>query len=234
MKTVGDYKKAGLAFVDGDVMMDQPLSSGGADLLNTSDSWDIDDTIEHFEWRTNTGVKPEFNGVIELEHRGGTQKYVEPIGDYYSRDWSLEQDDGDITRWRPHIDKRESPYDVGAHCSDASKPVYTQAMADSGELPPVGSECLLHLAFVTYRAEVTYIGSGVGCFKRLPDGKEFSFSVCDTSFKPIQTEREKAIDKAALLIASKDVLHNQYPEALIIAGMLYDAGYRLTTTPKQG
>ena len=35
--------------------------------------------------------------------------------------------------------EQKSPYDVGAHCSGMDKPVFTQAMADAGELPPVGS-----------------------------------------------------------------------------------------------
>lgn len=110
------------------------------------------------------------------------------------------------------------------------KPVFTQEMADAGELPMVGSECLLSLAFSTFNAMITYMGDGVGCFKNLGDGKELAFSTCDASFKPIKTEREKAICAAADIIAGGDGFIFSPDEA---AKRLYDAGL-LTTPPKQG
>lgn len=103
-----------------------------------------------------------------------------------------------------------------------AKSVFTQAMADAGELPPVGSECLLHLAFVTYTAEITYIGDGVGCFKNIMNGNEFTFSIQDASFKPIdtRTDRKKAIDRAMSAI----VIPCNRESMEMTVGALYDAG----------
>lgn len=100
------------------------------------------------------------------------------------------------------------------------KPIFTQAMAVNGELPPVGSECILNLAFDSYPAKVTYIGNGVGCFINLNNGEEYSFAMKDTSFKPLdtRTDREKAIDdmfEDAKVQGSKGAFER-----------LYDAGYR--------
>ena len=214
-----DFEHAGLEFVAGD-----RFSSGIG----------LPTIVMEFAWRTNTGVKPEFDGVIEIEWSDGCKEVAHSIG---VANWGVNlEHDSFAVKWRPHLpkvgDKPKSHYDVGAHVSEA-KPIFTQAMADAGELPLVGSECFLHLAFNTYRAEITYMGDGVGCFKHLPAGKEFSFSVADTSFKPIQTEREKAIEEIAKVLSDDycDVVELVKPLDCFMSQSkrLYDAGYRLQT-----
>ena len=66
MKTVGEFKKAGLELVEGDTYINGfQLNSNGASLVNKL-SHDNEIIIKSFAWRENTGVKPEFNGLIDV------------------------------------------------------------------------------------------------------------------------------------------------------------------------
>lgn len=64
MKTVGEFKKAGLAFVKGDCgdnfLVKNPVS------FNSYGASFEDDLVKNFSWRKNTGVKPDFSGAIEV------------------------------------------------------------------------------------------------------------------------------------------------------------------------
>jgi len=238
MKTVGDFKDAGLVFVNGDLVDGVTGNEHSPDCdpfncffdqLRFREAW----TIRSFAWRTNTGVKPEFVGMIEYKTRSGSVY----IGLASCVNFAASHGDKlIIIEWRPHLSKfePESPYDVDAHVSgdDASiryvddKPVFTQAMADNNELPPIGSEAILRYRrdskSVVHSGTVKYASSR-HCI--LYNGShEFCLLMVDYEYEPIQTEREIVTDKAAILIASKEVLHNQYPKALAIAEILYDAG----------
>jgi len=139
--------------------------------------------------------------------------------------------------------EQKSPYDVDAHVSgsDASiryaddKPVFTQAMADNNDIPPIGSyaEIAEPTEYLSIRYEagckvkvyaIFTDDRGVKLAAFVDDGGKVGGVAVAECFKPIQTERERTTDKAAILIASKEVLHNQYPRALAIAEILYDAG----------
>lgn len=233
-----DFEHAGLEFVAGD-----RFSSGIG----------LPTIVEEFSWRTNTGVKPEFSGKCDAIVSSG-----QGINNYDKNllGWGLDAV-LPITKWRPHLpkveDKPKSPYDVDAHVSGNSslghcankveipdfnvKPIFTQAMSDAGELPPVGSEVIAivwkgcNWVELPYPVTIAFMGkSNVVYTAKLKREVEVHYVGGEIKFKPIQTEREKAIDKAACLIASKEVLHNQYPKALVVAGILYDAG--LLQTPK--
>lgn len=142
MKTVGEFKEAGLVFVDGD--KGDHYCVGAAYAFNNGAIWD-GCTPKSFAWRDNTGVKPAFDGLIDVcyANEGGIVEGlpVERLSDSNSKTL--------YEKWRPHLpkveDKPKSPYDVGAHVSgDKVKPVFTQEMANAGELPPVGSLVLLN------------------------------------------------------------------------------------------
>ncbi len=199
MKTVKDFKDAGLVFVDGDVNSNKAsFSKDGAETCNNGIANDHIKMSE-FAWRTNTGVKPDFNGEVEfLTCVGMGTGYVNEMH------WLIMADgygvnSESITRWRPLITK-EQPIKIdnnpakgvvfagesaqpsslgdeegmeeclsdiaklfgmvyGIDCgwsnladnieakltsatTNQHKPVYTQAMANAGELPPVGSKYL--------------------------------------------------------------------------------------------
>ena len=166
MDTVKYYKDAGLVFVDGDKNKHgqslEFLRAGG----NTSHDHN---EVGEFAWRTNTGVKPDYDGMIEVifktcedieegDTRGSVDKY-----NY----WEL-KDDSDssfyvIDSWRPLITKEPPPesecplspnfvaqssFSASAYeesCAEfelEDKPIYTQAMCDAGELPSAGMELL--------------------------------------------------------------------------------------------
>ncbi len=105
---------------------------------------------------------------------------------------------------------------------ESAKPIFTQAMSDAGEWPPVGAECIVMPD--GYKAVITYIGNGVGCFICLDDGNECGFTHRDTSFKPLdtRTEKEKAVDAALSLDEYRDGLGMMSRKDFI--AKLYDAG----------
>lgn len=153
---------------------------------------------------------------------------------------------------------QKSPYDVGAHVSDEvkspvneemwkamtdatneafSKPVFTKAMHDAGGLPPVGS--YVEISESTEYLKIRYeAGSVVKVYAVFTDGRGVNLAafVDDCGkvggiataecFKPIQTEREKFIDVVGDILDCHEYSHE--------LGEAYDAGYRLTTPPKQG
>jgi len=67
-----------------------------------------------------------------------------------------------------------------------TKPIYTQAMCDAGELPMVGSECI-HIDEAN-KVEILYSSNSFIIFKS-DDGKEWNGGA--NSFKPIRTDAEK-------------------------------------------
>ncbi len=247
MKTLGEFKKAGLEIIKGDlidgttgdknsnavcpfVIAASALSIGQSSKL--FDGW----TIRSFAWRANTGVKPEFSGEIEVDIDGA---------DFLVCDASLVNFGLDVIcavkRWRPHLpkveDKPKSPYDVGAHVSEA-KPIFTQAMADAGELPPVGSEAVynvcnpsrvtdVHISHNGANMDVVAINNQLVVL--LSKDKSFATACNDQWIKPIQTEREKAIESAEKLLGVWD-RDCSSQEVTQILKELYDAG--LLQTPK--
>lgn len=183
-----DYEDAGLEFVNGDRF------SGGTG---------IPCTVDYFAWRTNTGVRPEFRGLIDWERDDGDIFTGVEIVDLC---WA-----SNIARWRPHLPQiqTETPEEkvvldkIDAHISDHSNPIYTQAMCDAGELPMVGSSVVLRyrrdIKSVVHSGTVKYASSR-HCI--LDNGTcEVCLLMVDYEFRPIQTEREKAIDDAMQVIS---------------------------------
>jgi hypothetical protein len=90
-------------------------------------------------------------------------------------------------------------------------------------LPPVGTVCRLTIGEWVHRnARITYTGNGVFCYE--VSGTEYTGSVRDANFRPIKSEREKAIDDIKSLITKSCGLTEHRIQ--IIATALFDAGYR--------
>lgn len=126
MKTVGYFKKAGLVFVEGDKVtgITGNYDSGVNNLINECcidcPAGDVDVevsankfahpnwTIAAFAWRTNSGVKPEFDGLVEVEYRDGST-FISGVDKFR---WKLSTHtdlprshlyDDDVIKWRPHL-----------------------------------------------------------------------------------------------------------------------------------
>lgn len=151
MKTVGEFKKAGLVFV-GDDKLRSETNNHDSDEICMSRCWlghgiyrgflEVSDcyfankewVISSFAWRENTGVKPEYNGVIEVELNGGHKRAAYVSGLIWILGFG-----SSIARWRPVVLQSESPT-VSPKEDKTMKPVYTAEMHARNELPPVGSE----------------------------------------------------------------------------------------------
>lgn len=232
MKTVGEFKRAG-----GKLTLGDKVSPNG--------DWDLkdEDLIKSFAWRTNTGVKPEFKGVIQVQYRDGESEVWEHpnnIPRWFNYDCANGNCyDDDIIKWRPHLPsiQTETPEEkaaldkIDAHVSDASKPVYTQAMCDAGERPSVGVRCLataragLTAGLHSWAPVTVMYSSGLTIVTADDSGAEYVFNLAtgqDVMFKPIQTEREKAIEIVNIICSEQgfNVDGSEVVLALDNAGLL--------------
>jgi len=274
MKTVGEFKKAGLVFVNGDVYCHKGstlkmLADGITLKWFERDAKALNATIMGFAWRENTGVKPEFSGAIDVITESWDSGDCHSKTHYASTlNWSnhcLNK----VIKWRPSLnhpsaakpDTKQSAeekrmdiigqngndglhYDNTAQQVEAlavnDKPIFTQAMADAGELPPVGSKVLFdgdscfefHSEYEQGLVDggvveiISHFDSGAGNVAAFlfdcNDGRSVSCGN-NTCFKPIdtRTDREKAINEMASLISLRT-----RDGAKEVCGELYDAGYR--------
>ena len=107
MKTVGYYKRAGLEFVCGDKVDDSadnigldiiPLSEDMAERCNEGKHGFYLAPVGEFAWRTNTGKKPSFSGLIEFTYNGEgceMQECRQPD----NINWSI------VKKWRPALNQ---------------------------------------------------------------------------------------------------------------------------------
>lgn len=348
MKTVGEFKKAGLVFVGND-MPDgiMKVSSIGAASLNANDCFDGMGVVGEFAWRENTGVKPEFGGLVEWVGDSGAV--------YVNRPDELIWSDKCIAKWRPSLNHpsaakpdtkqsaihkawvdlkgdlsntekhdrggrflvvcikdgisiKKGEYQIASHKTNnteywenvctiqeftdycekmaaeekridiigqngndglhydntaqqvealalkkpsekmkvaqkeaddisggfitrclvfkpADKPIFTQAMADAWQLPPVGSEVSLRYKFDSKQIHITGKVLYASLEHCIIDGKfkECHYKMCDYIYEVVdtRTDREKAID-AAMKVSGKNKSGLCGFEDMF--GKLYDAG----------
>lgn len=360
MKTVGEFKKVGLVFVNGDVYCHKGstlkmLADGITLKWFERDAKALNATIMGFAWRENTGVKPEFGGLVEWVGDSGAVYVNRPdeliwsdkciakwrpslnqpslsvesdtkesaihkawvalkgdlknvrglegddnvvviclskvgvfnAGDYSTSEWYV---GGSNKHWKvictikeftdycekmaaeeKRMDKNGNDglhHDIHGIVSDefpdngfvprcvfvpitslktrvndmkvSDKPIFTQAMADAGELPPVGSKVLFdgdscfefHSEYEQGLVDggvveiISHFDSGAGNVAAFLFDCNYGRSVSygnNTCFKPIDTltDREKAINEMASLISLRT-----RDGAKEVCGELYDAGYR--------
>ena len=125
LRTVGDFYKAGLVFVAGDigiVSVETPFNEIG--ISNCNKGFCDAFGVHSFAWRANTdGWVPSFDGEVEYECRNG-EKGVCQITMLGFSLLALNP----CIKWRPHLDLTpqaavpSKPYDFASHVSDVSKP----------------------------------------------------------------------------------------------------------------
>ena len=105
----------------------------------------------------------------------------------------------------------------------SSKPAPDNSWHERGELPPVGCECDIRHSYCNpekyEKVTVAAITSEYVIVKYATFEQHYMLK--DISFRPIRTEREKAIDE--MLLAIDHIKEGNF-ETFI--GALYDAGYR--------
>lgn len=202
MKTIGDFKEAGLEISKNDVIDGVTRDKNSAplklvELLNKdydfNDAW----TIREFAWRHSVRDQPTFNGTIEVVFMSGVNLTLR-TSSMRDSDWKL------ISRWRPLLNQEiptETPEEkaeldriFGEASGDEekeNKPIYTQDMLDAGERPQVGMYATLGNAvneiYLNHHSEIS------GWHVLFGDG---SASLVHSSLiKPIdtQTSEDKAI-----------------------------------------
>jgi len=235
MKTVGDFKKAGLVFVKGDNTIESDGSSSKDYIdfdydgsFNKNNYFDCS-PIESFAWRENAGVNPEFKGLIEFTFNGEGCEMQE-VRNANNINWAI------VKKWRPSLNQpKRSPYDVDAHVSgEKVKPVFTQEMADAGELPPAGSVflyCNLRNPKASDWREVESKYTDDDCMffkgksgvRGFVSKEDMAYPIC----KPIDTRtpKQKAVDEMVSIAidSSDDIAKSIIYEACV---KLVSAGYR--------
>ena len=106
MKTVKDFKDAGLEIISGDMVHGHTNNPRSAaikitDLMTHSPAPREEWTIAEFAWRENAGVKPDFSGMIDAITSGGDD-HTELSKDF---DWVVSDSKHSITKWRPSLDQ---------------------------------------------------------------------------------------------------------------------------------
>jgi hypothetical protein len=243
MTTVREFQYLGFDWLEDDTIMvngrrmylevelAQELNEGGDECQY------LGCEVESFAWRANTGVRPEFKGVVEFE-LCDSDKLITHIS---ALDFAAKVGGNLlIAKWRPHlvlttprlsvpsekmkIALNEADYtqrefiDRCAVVPIKENPIFTQAMADAGELPPVGSMFRIHKGNYMM-VGMSSAGSVVG--EHCDTGEYIGFHARDCKPIDTRTDKEKAVDEA-VLIAHQDGQDYQYLRGSI--ERLYDAG----------
>jgi len=186
--------------------IDNELIVGGYDGEDEfTPEWFYDNVfITSFAWRTNTGEKPGFSGLIEWEGLTGS-KYINRVDE-------LIWDDG-VTKWRPSPNqpKQNTPSN-----EDNERPVFTQEFAVRGgsSIPLVWKPCVIKYSGSKY---VVVVDS---------DGREYSRKKAKLMTREIDTStpKQKAVEEAARVIEMKHGsaghAYKRYCETLYDAGLL--------------
>ena len=155
LRTVGDFYKAGLVFVAGDigiVSVETPFNEIG--ISNCNKGFCDAFGVHSFAWRANTdGWVPSFDGEVEYECRNG-EKGVCQITMLGFSLLALNP----CIKWRPHLDLTPQVAVPYASYGEILKPAFTQAMADAGE-PIKNGQQFKRLDFDIGDNKVFYVGS---------------------------------------------------------------------------
>lgn len=99
---------------------------------------------------------------------------------------------------------------------------------ERGELPPVGIECELSIGNFWKTCCIKGAAIDYGCHVVLVQvGEAAKIAESPKLFRPIKSEREKAIDEMVSVISGNDkALHIYADQYEYAAAKLYDSGYR--------
>lgn len=159
--------------------------------------------------------KPEayLMSVDEVGFVVGLATTISPVEMIYGRYHTITREE-----WQQERDKMQK---------QPAQPAQDNSWRERGEFPPVGCECEMHnngswtngsrvwepvkvLAVTNQNVIVTKDGINENVRRR-----------CNVAFRPLRTEREKAIDEMVAVISSMSILSVES-----IAEKLYDSGYR--------
>lgn len=178
MKTVKDFKDLGVVFVVGDKF----VVGDNYNLLEVFVEIIPEGMLFSGQIKTNCGVCND----TALHRRTPSSFAWRPLNTL--PDNSKFECEMDIPnhRWRPMLEQAEKPID--------DKPVFTQEMADRGELPPVGSEVCFEGENVPIHG---YAKSGFPIFE-FANGTVDAFN-SKSVYTPInnRTPKQKAVDELA-------------------------------------
>lgn len=220
IKSFAPRKNSGECPVNGDVMVEATLESGEVVHRHAIDFiWkDIDDggLVMIISWIPSmkhlVGEISDHIASIPFSQKGVVIDRVEAaITTLTGMDYTFNGG----THWKPPL---------------GVNPVFTKAMVDSGELPPIGSECMvmnktLHSPSWE-RCTIDFIGAFVvvysseSCNERVA-----SIAYDNVEFKLMPTERDLTTNDLENIIASQGHL-NKANITEQIANLIYDAGYR--------
>ena len=100
-----------------------------------------------------------------------------------------------------------------------------------GEFPPVGTVCKLRFATnAEIVVTITYVGDGVLCY-RDEKGMEYAVASNDVEFHPLQTERERWVEKAYDIYVKEAPTHSETWTDVL--KRIYDAGLAKMPEDKQ-
>lgn len=159
---------------------------------------------QQLEWLANKIVKwPAYGPMIPVSvDDAGNPKFYMP--------WDTVRVDCTREEWQQERDKM------------SSKPEVDNSWYERGELPPVGVYCHGHVTQEDKWIQIEVIAHREGHVLGWANGEKRGFSANNVKcFRPLRTEREKAIDELASVsgIRARD-------GAREIAERIYDAGYR--------
>lgn len=232
MKTIGDFKEAGLEISKNDVIDGVTRDKNSAplklvELLNKdydfNDAW----TIREFAWRHSVRDQPTFNGTIEVVFMSGVNLTLR-TSSMRDSDWKL------ISRWRPLLNQEiptETPEEkaeldriFGEASGDEekeNKPIYTQEMQERGELLVVGMEVMAPMDILgdkLMRGLVVYIGQSFGKQACVVQCENWLQVFKPEKIKPIDTRtpEEKADDLFKIYLKGEEVFtHKTFSQAVI-------------------
>ena len=108
----------------------------------------------------------------------------------------------------------------------SSKPEVDNSWHERVEFPPVGTTCeMIDDKNTWLECEVIAHKDG-SCIGWIHSRKSPFYTYDKSEFRPLPTEREKAIDEMLSVYAEKDGGKPIHPRCKLLAAMLYDAGYR--------
>ena len=118
------------------------------------------------------------------------------------------------------ITKKEWQQERDKMQKQAAQTVPDNSWHERGELPPVGCECEYKPANDWVKCKVLFAGDDL--YVLGVQGFEICVRVLDVEFRPLRTEREKAIDELNVLVGDIE----KYPTWRDAIAGIIDAGYR--------
>lgn len=183
MRTVKEFRNAGVVFVEGDEGVSFHVYTPST--INSCDSCHDKSNVEFFVWR-DMATKPD-NAKFKIELDIANHHWRPSLNQ--GEEWPDEQRINAIGQNGNdglHYDNTAQQFESLA-IDKQVKPVFTQEMADAGELPPVGSEVALRYKFDSKQIHIigkVLYASTEHC---IIDGKyqECHKKMCDYTYEPI-------------------------------------------------